>query len=157
MILIIGYGNPFRSDDGIGQQIAMVMEQRLKGEEVQVMTAYQLTPELVEPMCHAELVIFIDARMGQMPGTIMQETVELKKDAGVFTHHISPAALLSATQELYGMSPKGLLISIVGAVFDYGNELSPQLQQMLPDIAGQVEAIIKTTIPAPIYGEINHA
>ncbi len=43
MMLIIGYGNPLRSDDAIGQRLAQMMEQRLKPEVVQVITAYQLT------------------------------------------------------------------------------------------------------------------
>ncbi|MEP7293735.1 MAG: hydrogenase maturation protease, partial [Chloroflexota bacterium] len=67
MILIIGYGNPLRSDDAIGQRIAEMMEKRLKLEAVQVITAYQLTPELVEPIRDAQLVVFIDARVGQRP------------------------------------------------------------------------------------------
>lgn len=150
MILIIGYGNPLRSDDAIGQRIAQMMKERLNDENLQVMTAYQLTPELVDPIRQAQIVIFIDARVGQMPGKIVWETLQPEKEGGVFTHHISPAALLTAAQELYGARPKGILISIVGAVFDYGNELSPQLHRMLPDIADQVEAIMKTDIQYPI-------
>lgn len=144
MILIVGYGNPLRGDDAVGQQMALVMEQRLKGEEIQVMTAYQLTPELVEPVRHARLVIFIDARVGETPGMIIQETVEPETGAGAFTHNVSPVILLGAAHELYGATPVGILISIVGATFDYSSELSPQLNRMLPILTDQVEEIIKT-------------
>ena len=48
MILILGYGNPLRSDDALGQRVAQALRQRLKGGDFQVQTAYQLTPELVD-------------------------------------------------------------------------------------------------------------
>ncbi len=157
MIFIIGYGNPLRSDDAIGQQMALLMEQRLQGEDIQVKTAYQLTPELVEPISHAQLVIFIDARIGAIPGIVIWESIEPEITIGAFTHHVSPAALLSAAHELYGAKPKGILISIAGAVFDYGSELSPQLNRVLPGLADQIEAIIRTQTGISILEETNHA
>ncbi len=144
MILVIGYGNPLRSDDGIGQRIATLMEQRLKSEALRVLTAYQLTPELVAPIRDAHLVIFIDARVGNKMGTIISEVVELQTTVnGAFTHNVSPGILLGAAFELYNVKPSGLLISIVAANFDYGSELSDEMNHLLPVIADQVESIIK--------------
>jgi hydrogenase maturation protease len=154
VILIIGYGNPLRSDDAIGQRIAQMMERRLKGETIEVITAYQLTPELVEPIRDAQRVIFVDARVGEKPGTVMQESVIPETGAGAFTHNVSPGTLLGAAGELYGMTPAGILISIVGVCFDYGSDLSPELNRVLPDIADRVEAMIKTN-EEPIQEE-NH-
>ncbi|HEX2621667.1 MAG TPA: hypothetical protein VHL11_16030, partial [Phototrophicaceae bacterium] len=76
--------------------------------------------------------------------TVICENVEPEVVTGAFTHHISPWALLGATQELYGTTPYGILISIVGATFDYGGELSPELKRMLPELVSQTEAIIQT-------------
>jgi hydrogenase maturation protease len=143
VILIVGYGNPLRSDDAVGQRMALILEQRLKAEEIQVMTAYQLTPELVEPIRHVRLVIFIDARVGKTPGTINWQTVAPETGAGAFTHNVSPAILLGAANALYGVTPVGILISIVGATFDYSSELSPELNRMLPILTDQVEEIIR--------------
>ncbi len=150
MILIIGYGNPLRSDDAIGQHLAQLMEQRLKSASVQVITAYQLTPELVEPIRDAQLVVFIDARVGQRPGKVIWENVAPEVSTGAFTHHVSPGTLLGAADELYEAKPEGILISIVGADFEYGSELSSQLNAMLPEITDQVEAIIKTNMSVVI-------
>lgn len=146
MILMIGYGNPLRSDDAIGQHMAQMMEQCLKPETVQVITTYQLTPELVEPIQRAELVVFIDARVGQRPGKVVWENVKPEISTGAFTHHVTPGTLLGAADVLYAAKPEGILISIVGADFDYGSDLSDQLKRMLPEIAEQVEAIIKTNV-----------
>jgi hydrogenase maturation protease len=146
MILIIGYGNPLRTDDAIGQHIAGMMEERLKYEAAQVITAYQLTPELVEPIRYAHLVIFIDARVGSTPGKITWENVDPQPGAGAFTHNVTPSSLLDATHELYGVKPASILISIMGADFEYGNDLSPELNRMLTNIADQIETIIQTNL-----------
>lgn len=142
MILIIGYGNPLRTDDAIGQRIAHLMAQRFNSAAVEVQTVYQLTPELVEPIRRANLVIFIDARVGDTPAVMFQETVEPETGTGAFTHHVSPGALLGAAQALYGAQPKGILLSIVGASFDFGGELSPELDHALYGLADQAEAVI---------------
>jgi hydrogenase maturation protease len=146
MILIIGYGNPLRTDDAIGQHIAGMMQERLKYEAARVITAYQLTPELVEPILCAQLVIFIDARVGSTPGKITWENVDPQSSAGAFTHNVTPSSLLHAAHELYDVKPAGILISIIGADFEYGNDLSPVLNRMLPSIANQIETIIQTNL-----------
>lgn len=157
MMLIIGYGNPLRTDDAIGQCIARLMEDRLKYETLHVITAYQLTPELVQPIRDAQLVIFIDARVGAVPGKIIWENVEPHFSASVFTHNVSPSTLLGAAQELYGVKPAAILISIIGANFEFGSDLSSDLNRMLPKIADQIEAIIQTNLTSQIvFREKNH-
>lgn len=151
MILLIGYGNSLRSDDGIGQRLAAIMERRLQaaGEQVNAICQHQLMPELVEPIRHARQVIFIDARVGETPGLVSAEVVTPAAGMGAFTHNASPSTLLGAAQALFGATPKGILISIVGADFGYGSELSPQLVALLPEIADQVEGAIIALIAQP--------
>ena len=157
MILIIGYGNPLRSDDALGQEVAQALQQRLNRGDVQVQTAYQLTPELAESVSRARLVFFIDARIGGVPGEVVQEMVDSQPISGAFTHNVTPASLLSAARELYGAQPIGLLISIVGASFDYGAEFSPLIAQSLPAITDQVQAIIESSAKVHIYEDTDHA
>jgi hydrogenase maturation protease len=145
VILIIGYGNSLRGDDGLGQRVAGELEHRLNPETVHVLLAHQLTPELVEPIRQAKLVVFIDARVGETPGTIFQEVIQAQAGAAPFTHNMTPASLLAAAQELYGAAPTGILISIVGAAFDYGGALSSQLNLLLPTIVEQVVEIVEAT------------
>jgi hydrogenase maturation protease len=61
-ILIIGYGNPLKSDDGLGWHAAQELSRELTPPGVKVIRAHQLTPELAEEASTAELVLFIDAR-----------------------------------------------------------------------------------------------
>lgn len=157
MILIIGYGNPLRSDDAIGQLVAQTMQQRLHHMRIQVYTSYQLVPELASLISSAGLVVFIDARMSGTPGKIFYEGVVPDEQSGSLTHHVTPGSLLAAARELYGNAPDGILISIVGAAFDYGCKLSPELQQKLPEIADQVKAIIEASANIQIHEESNYA
>lgn len=132
MSLIIGYGNPLRSDDALGQMLA---------EALGGIAVAQLNPELAENIAHADLVIFIDACYGETAGEIDYARLRPNKDAPI-SHYSSPSALLSAAQALYGNVPPAYLISITGASFDYGDRLSPQIKQQLPSIIEKLRALI---------------
>jgi hydrogenase maturation protease len=143
MILIIGYGNPLRSDDAVGHHITGMLEQRQMRGDVQIMTVYQLTPELVETLRDAQQVIFIDARTGKKPGVIVRESVQPEVSTGAFTHHVSPSTLLGAAYELYGTCPEALLFSVTGSNFGYGETLSPYVKLAVPLVLIAVEEIIR--------------
>ena len=157
MILIVGYGNPLRSDDAIGQQVAQTLKERLTRSDVQIQIVYQLTPELVESVSQARTVVFIDARVDGEPGEVISETIEVQPASGAFTHNVTPASLLAAAHELYGALPTGLLISIVGASFEYGTQLSALLNQRLPSITDQVETIIESSAKSDAHEETDYA
>jgi hydrogenase maturation protease len=67
-ILVIGYGSPLRSDDGVGQQIVKAIA-AWGLPNVEAIAVHQLTPELVEPIATVDIAIFIDA----YPATVDQE------------------------------------------------------------------------------------
>src|ERR1019366_9269285 len=61
-VLIIGYGIPLRSDDGIGWHAAQSLLNEWPAEEVRVESAQQLLPEMADWISDAHCVVFIDAR-----------------------------------------------------------------------------------------------
>lgn len=134
---IIGYGNPLRCDDGLGQYLAEAL-----GQGWEVIMPTQLTPELAEPISRADCVIFIDAALGETPGAVRSEPVAPKLILGAFTHTVNPASLLAAAHELYGASPPALMISVTGASFEYGCDFSPIIRQQLSKIVSDVEKVI---------------
>src|SRR4051794_39172723 len=67
--LIIGIGNPLRSDDGLGWKVAEQLVQDLRPGQV-ILTVHQLTPELVQWMANANLVVLIDASREGEPGEL---------------------------------------------------------------------------------------
>jgi len=142
MLLVIGYGNPLRTDDGIGQILVKRLADRLRSPAVRIITTHQLTPELAEPISRASMAIFVDACEGERTGAVACQTVVPEATGGGFTHHATPASLLTSSRELYGNSPAGLIVTIVGGSFDYGTELSPQMAGALPRLTEQLIGLI---------------
>lgn len=143
-VLVIGFGNPLRGDDGLGWVAA---EHLLKqGEALDVLAVHQLTPELAEPVSRADLVIFIDARRDGTPGEVSSEAV-LPEPPAAFWHHVSPGILLGSAQALYGRSPEAVLFSIAGEEFGYREGLSSVVEAALPDLLNQVLLRSKLSIP----------
>ena len=61
MMLIIGYGNPLRGDDGVGWRVAEAAGTALPEGAATVLAVHQLTPELSAPISRAGRVVFVDA------------------------------------------------------------------------------------------------
>jgi hydrogenase maturation protease len=133
-LLVIGYGNSLRGDDGIGSQIAYELA-KLAGDSTRVLVVHQLTPELAEPISEADLVIFIDACHEGIPGNWTCETIRPEPNPPrAFTHNLTPATLLGFASALLDANPKALLISVAGGSFDCGEVLSPSVAAVVPEI-----------------------
>ncbi|WP_254030381.1 hydrogenase maturation protease [Planktothrix agardhii] len=78
MILIVGYGNPIRGDDGIGQAVITELEQ-LNLMNVRSLSLHQLTPEVAAEMAEVDTVIFVDASLeGKTVNITSLETFTLR-------------------------------------------------------------------------------
>jgi hydrogenase maturation protease len=140
-VLVIGYGNPLRGDDGVGWRAAEELARRLPEEEVQILTRHQLTLEMAEALSLVERVIFIDACEGPPAGHV--EWLPITPDAGLpglYSHHVTPQALLACARELYGSCPAAGIFSVAGESFGYTEELSPRVRAVLPTLLEQVRA-----------------
>ena len=62
MILIVGYGNPIRGDDGVGQAVITEVEQ-WNLTNVRSLSIHQLTPAVAAEMAEVDTVIFVDAAL----------------------------------------------------------------------------------------------
>ncbi len=144
-LLVIGYGNTLRGDDGCGWRVAEEVE-RWELPHVRVMTVHQLTPELAADIAAADTAIFVDARVGATNGRAELEHLTANPAAGVpaFGHAYSPCALLALAAALYGSAPRSSLITVPGVSFDFGEELSPTCQRGVGDALGLVRGIILT-------------
>jgi hydrogenase maturation protease len=137
--LVIGYGNPLRADDGLGWIVGQRLRTDLSGGrysgDVVVLAEHQLTPELAEPISRARLVVFIDAREGDLPGWVDCRVVDPTGDASLtFSHDVDPPSLLRMARLLYGTCPIGVVVSVVGEAFGYGTVLSPVVQAAVPKV-----------------------
>jgi hydrogenase maturation protease len=152
MILIIGYGNPLRSDDGVGQVAAGILADGWRARAVvsgyvsiptvTALCLHQLTPDLAQPIGEAQMVIFIDAAEDSPAGMIRAECLTADDGQGALTHQCTPGGLLWLARVLYEKSPCGWLFSVGGADFDYGENLSWQVEARLPDLIAQIDRLI---------------
>lgn len=120
-ILVIGYGNPARCDDGLGEYV--VKRLLSEGINTDILALQELGPELCEDISGHELVFFVDASVDQEEAFLVKE-IKPKYKTPIFSHHISPEMLLAITEELYKVIPKTYLVSIRGYNFDFGFEIT---------------------------------
>jgi hydrogenase maturation protease len=142
-VLVAGYGNPLRGDDGVGQYIALKLSERFPQPQVECVASHQLMPEVVEAVSRAGFVLFIDADATLPAGKANERKVEPLPDAGAFTHHVTPAGLLAGARALYGVYPPALLVSVGVADFEYGESLSPAVVAALPALTARLAALIE--------------
>jgi hydrogenase maturation protease len=142
-VLIIAYGNPLRSDDGLAWRVAEKLSEQYLTSDVESIMCHQLTPELALPASQASLVLFIDAARAGIPGEIATQPIEARQSSSIFTHEFSPSTILNVAQELYGRCPKAFAISMCGECFDHGEVLSPKVVESLPRLVAQVKGLIQ--------------
>ncbi len=137
-IVVVGYGNTLRGDDGIGWRAVESLARRNLPASTVVLTAHQLDPELARTIAQAKLALFVDAERGGKPGSVRCQAVSSDAPDSDFSHQLTPAALLALAQNLYGTSPVAFEITMCGEGFDVGEGLSPICEAALPRL---VEAI----------------
>ena len=144
MILILGYGNTLRGDDGVGYEVAETVA-AWQLPQVRSLPVFQLMPELAESIAQVDRVIFVDAigvqdgGAGSLPEIHVQPLLLFNdppsqgKDVlacqkvltGSFrTHLVTPWFLLAIAQRLYGATPAAELLTIPAIDFTLGQPLS---------------------------------
>jgi len=127
-ILVIGYGNPLRGDDGFGGLAASYVEERqIPGLEVIV--SHQLNPELAALLAESGHAIFLDAVAGDEPGTLRATPVEHCDLSSSGMHHFEPGNLLALAQAIYGQAPRATLITATARSFHHGPEICAEVRQ----------------------------
>jgi hydrogenase maturation protease len=142
-VLVIGYGNPLRGDDGIGWCAANELASAVRDDRVKIVACIQLTPDLAEEIAGVDRVIFIDASIDLGAGQLRVD--RLTQDTcgeESWTHHFDPRSLLLCAQVLYGRSPEALMISMGGESFDCRDELSPAVRARFPSLIARVREAI---------------
>ena len=148
-VLVIGWGNPLRGDDGVGWRAAELLSARLPGHDVEVRVSHQLMPEFAEDIGRSDFVVFIDAACDNSPGEVRLQTVEPDRaPSAAFSHQLSPPALLGMAEKLYGSLPEACFFSVGARSFEYGEVLSPEVESALPGLLEQVEKLCGRTTEA---------
>jgi hydrogenase maturation protease len=144
-ILIIGFGNPYRGDDGMGFHAAEQLAELNRDSTITVLARQELHPELAEVISHTDLAIFLDATGQGTPGTVeVRELTPESQANGLFSHELTPAALLAAAKILYGRCPEGRMITVAGDNFGISSSMSPEVSNALPRVFARISEIIES-------------
>ena len=114
-MLLIGYGNAGRGDDGLGVAFAERMS-RAGLEDCRIDIDYQLTVEHAPQVAEADTVVFVDALMGD--GAPYRFTrVQADSGADIASHSLQPGAVLTLAEMLYDRAPEAFVLGISGESF----------------------------------------
>lgn len=122
-ILLFGYGNLGRGDDALGVLLLeAIAAQHLLGVECQ--TDMQLQVEHITDLVGRECVLFMDADM-TCAAPYVVEPLTAQQDGSYTSHAMSPAAVLYAFRQVYGVdAPPAYLLHIRGYAFELGDALT---------------------------------
>jgi hydrogenase maturation protease len=121
-ILIVGYGNDLRSDDGAGRVVASQIE-AIDLPGVAVKSQSQLTPELALDITQADLVVFVDADVNRKEMAVLPVQAG-ERGSPSMSHHTDPAALLLLARDLGREPPNAYAVSIPASNLELGFDLS---------------------------------
>jgi hydrogenase maturation protease len=142
-ILVIGYGNPLRGDDGFGGLAASYVEERqIPG--VEVIVSHQLNPEMATSLSNSSYAIFLDATVGDDPGTLRATPVEHCDLSSSGMHHFEPGNLLALAQAIYGQAPPATLITATARSFHHGPEICAEVRQAAAKAAEAIASAAKS-------------
>ena len=148
-MLVLGYGNPGRQDDGLGPAVAAEID-ALGWPNVTAYDNYQLNIEDAMDVAAHDVVWFVDAaKAGPSPYDLRDlsaaSTIE-------FTSHIlRPEAVLAIARQYYGKSPQAFLLAIRGYQFEFVEELTvgaiDNLRLALAMLTNKIRALCPPVAP----------
>ncbi|HRZ28952.1 MAG TPA: hydrogenase maturation protease [Spirochaetota bacterium] len=128
-IVVYGYGNPGRQDDGLGPAMARrIGESGISGVETD--SNYQLNIEDAAFIADADCVVFVDASLaGDGPFDFVE--IGPSEEITFTTHSVSPQSVLALCQDLFGRNVRAYLMGIRGYAWDFAEGLSPDAEKNL--------------------------
>lgn len=129
-ILVMGFGNPGRLDDGLGPALAARLE-ALGLPGVTVDSDYQLTIEDAAEVAAHDVAIFVDAHVSCPPPFVFERLLP-RPSASFSSHSVRPDAVLGLAHTLFGGATEGYVLGIRGHAFnEFGEHLSPEARANL--------------------------
>jgi hydrogenase maturation protease len=151
-ILVLGIGNELLKDDGVGPRVVKKLQNFLPYKHIDYATSLVGGMELIEIMKGYDEAVIVDGMMteGGVPGTVYFMSHPLNKT----TLHLSNAHDISFDTSVKLARQMGVSfpsrIYIIGIEIvedrDFGESLSPELQEKYSEIFGTVAATIQEKI-----------
>lgn len=153
-ILVYGYGNPGRQDDGLGKLLIDKAEAWVKKQAMSHIALdinYQLQVEDVTEMQDKELIIFADASMDERVNNYLFTPVYADDSITFSMHAVAPGYLLSLCNQMYGEHPPAYLLHIRGYKWDINEPVCPEALNNLDQAWEALKRILKN--PGRLFEE----
>lgn len=150
-ILIYGYGNPGRQDDGLGIRLAERLEEwsALKGlDGISFENNYQLNIEDAEAISKQDLVIFADASEEEIEDFCFSK-VDGSGKLAFTTHAASPGYIVKLCNELFQKEPSVFLLHIKGYEWEFKEEISARALENLDRAIEYLKPILEDPSSTP--------
>lgn len=143
--LVIGVGNEFRSDDGVGKEVVKALEQ-LAPPGVSICESSGESFLLIEMWANVKKVILVDAiQSGAEPGTVKRFDAgshplpsELLRECS--THALSVPTAIELARSLGRLPQEVVFFGIEALHFNYGRSLSEYARRAVTETVGCVLA-----------------
>jgi hydrogenase maturation protease len=130
-VLVLGYGNPGRQDDGLGPAVAAGID-RLGWPNLTAFDNYQLNIEDAMDVADHDVVWFVDAaKTGASPYAV--HTVSPAASIEFTSHLVRPEAILAIARQCYGRAPQAFMLAVRGYEFEFIEALTPAATDNLRD------------------------
>lgn len=143
-ILAIGIGNPLRGEDGVGPAVVERLTSCQDAHRVTAVSVPQLLPEHCDLLAGIECVVFLDASVSLCPQEVRLTRLRPDDADAPFTHHCTPAALLSLARAVSGHAPAAWQVEIGVESFEgqcvLSDELMLQVERCIKQILESVNA-----------------
>jgi hydrogenase maturation protease len=149
-LLVIGYGNPVRRDDGVGPRVAEAIE-ALQLPGVRTIVCQQLSPEDADPISRARKVIFVDAAVDKTDGVHFRK-LEPGATTQLMAHSADPRTMLALARDVFGHVPEAWWLTIPAIHLGFGTDYSPEAEAGFQTAVAEIKKLVaanfcKDTLP----------
>jgi len=164
-LCVLGLGNLLCRDDGLGVvAVRHLLEQYRLGPGVVALDGGTLGMSLMSHVADVPSLLLVDAvELDEPPGTLVElsgDSVALAAAQRLSVHQVGVVDLLDGLR-LTGRYPASLrLMGLVPETTELGVQLSPAVEERLPDlvhrVAARIEALGFTVTPIPLARDGGH-
>ncbi|MEZ4908196.1 MAG: hypothetical protein R2771_11295 [Saprospiraceae bacterium] len=142
-ILIYGFGNPGRKDDGLGYQFVEHFSKWTSENSinnVQFDCNYQLNIEDAELISTKDIVLFVDASVEDIEEFSISK-IDGSSDLAFTTHEASPGYIYYLCEKLFKKTPSAYLLHIKGYNWNFEEGISDKATKNLQKSIEYIKSI----------------
>ena len=141
--VVIGLGNLYMRDDGIGIRVARALGEKHLREDISVHEHPEMDLTMIEKLQGASKVIVVDSvRGGKEPGTVSKYTLTRRRDEAAelpSLHSLKLHDILDLAMSTGTLTCPVVIIGVEPKDDSLGEGLSPEVELALPKV---IEAVI---------------